>query len=78
MLYDNDLKDAMVDVLQNRMSAIADHIGVLLEQGYLPNKRKDTILSWSSILIHAYENIDIMSEEQQQNIDKLYNKVLNL
>lgn len=78
MLYDNDLKDAMVDVLQNRMSAIADHIGVLLEQGYLPNKRKDTILSWSAILIHAYENVDILSEEQQYNLDVIYNKVLKL
>ena len=78
MLYDTKLKQAMLDVLENRMSGIADCIQVLLAEGYIPNKNKITILNWSAILIDAYENINIFSEEQQKNLDVIYNKVLKL
>ena len=78
MLYDTKLKQVMLDVLENRMSGIADCIQVLLAEGYIPNKNKITILNWSAILIDAYENINIFSEEQQRNLDVIYNKVLKL
>lgn len=78
MLYDKDLKDAMVGILENRVPAIAAHITDLLEQGFVPNKNKTTILNWSIILIHAYENVDVLSKEQHQKLDVLYNKVINL
>lgn len=78
MLYDDKLKQAMLDVLENRISSIADCIQVLLSEGYIPNKNKITILNWSSILIDAYENIDVLSKEQQNKLDIIYNKVLKL
>ena len=78
MLYDDKLKQTMVDILNDRVSAIADTIQVLLNEGYLPNNNKRTILSWSSILIDAYENIDILTKEQQNKLDVIYNKVLKL
>lgn len=78
MLYDKELTNAMVGVLENRVPAIATHITALLEQGYIPNKNKTTILNWSTILIHAYENIDVFSKEQQNKLDVLYNRVLKL
>lgn len=78
MLYEPKLKQAMLDVLENRMSGIADCIVALLDQGYIPNKNKITILDWSAILIDAYENIDVLSVEQQKELDSIYNKVLKL
>ena len=78
MLYEANLKQAMLDVLQDRVSGIADCIEVLFENGYIPNKNKITVLNWSSILIDAYENIDVLSKEQQEKLDNLYNKVLRL
>ena len=78
MLYDKELKTTVVGVLEDRVPAIAAHINALLEQGYVPNKNKLTILNWSIILIHAYENIDVFTEEQHKKLDSLYNKVLNL
>lgn len=78
MLYDSELKQAMLDILENRVSGIADCIQSLLAEGYIPNKNKFTILNWSSILIDAYENVDILSEEQQKKLDVIYNKVLKL
>lgn len=78
MLYEPNLKQAMLDVLEERMSGIADCINVLMNNGYIPNKNKMTILNWSAILIDAYENVDVLDVEQQHNLDNLYNKVLKL
>lgn len=78
MLYEPNLKDTMLDVLENRMSGIADCIQVLFANGYIPNKNKMTILNWSAVLIDAYENIDVLSIEQHNKLDNIYNRVLNL
>lgn len=78
MMYDIALKTTILDVLQDRTSRIADVIQMLFSEGYNPNKNKITILNWSSILIDAYENVDLLSEEQQCKLDNLYNKVLKL
>ena len=78
MLYEPNLKEAMLDVLENRMSGIADCIQILFDNGYIPNKNKMTILNWSAILIDAYENVDVLSKEQQDKLDNLYNRVLKL
>lgn len=78
MLYEPNLKQAMLDVLEERMSGIADCIAILMDNGYIPNKNKMTILNWSAILIDAYENVDVLDSEQQHNLDNLYNKVLKL
>lgn len=78
MLYDIKLKETMLDVLQNRMSCIADSIQMLFNEGYNLNKNKITILDWTSILIDAYENVDLLSSEQQIKLDNIYNKVLKL
>lgn len=78
MLYESALKDTMLDVLENRMSGIADCIQVLFDNGYIPNKNKMTILNWSAILIDAYENIDVLSKEQHNKLDNIYNRVLKL
>lgn len=78
MLYEPKLKQAMLDVLEDRMSGIADCIVALLEQGYIPNKNKNTVLDWTSILIDAYENVDVLTVEQHKKLDSIYNKVLKL
>lgn len=78
MLYESDLKTAMLDVLENRVSGIADCIVALVDEGYNPNKNKTVIMDWGSILIAAYENIDVFSKEQQDALDRIYNKVIQL
>lgn len=78
MLYEETLKNVVLDTLENRVSGIADSINVLVTEGYIPNRNKRTILDWSMILIHAYENIDIFTKEQQDKIDVIYNKVIKL
>lgn len=76
MMYESYLNKAMLDVLENRMSGIADSITVLIDKGYIPNKNKMTILNWTPILIDAYENIALLTEEQQNKLDKIYEKII--
>lgn len=78
MLYESNLKEVMLDILHERISGITNCINVLFEEGYVPNKNKYCILSWSNILFDAYENIDILSKEQQEKLDSVYNKILKM
>lgn len=77
-MYEVALKQTMLDVLENRMSGIAGCIQALFENGYIPNKNKMTILNWTTILINAYENVEVMTKEQQNKLDNIYNKVISL
>lgn len=78
MLYKDSLKEGILTTLKNRVVGISDCIIALENEGFVPNKNKDTILKWSGILIHAYENVDVLSKEQQDKLDNLFNKVINL
>ena len=51
MLYEPKLKQAMLDVLEERMSGIADCIQILFDNGYIPNKNKTTIISKIRVII---------------------------
>lgn len=76
MMYESYLNKTMLDVLENRMSGIANSITVLIDKGYIPNKNKMTVLNWTPILIDAYENIALLTEEQQIKLDKIYEKII--
>ena len=78
MLYDADKKQEVLDTLNNRVSSIVDVCVALVNEGYLLNKNKTTKLSWSMIMIDAFENIDVLSDEQHSNLEELYNKVMML
>lgn len=78
MLYNESLKEEMLVILENRVTSIANCIDSLLKEGYIPNKNKYDIFYCSAILIHAYENINVFSKEQQDKLDILYNKILKM
>ena len=77
-MYNDVIKKNILDDLESKAMSIVNTSIVLASQGYLVNKSKYIRLNWSSILLHAFENIDIFSEEQQNNIERLYNKVSNI
>ena len=78
MLYDVEKKQMMLDTLENRVSSIVDVCIALIQEGYIPNKAKQTKLSWTVIMIDAFENIDVLSVEQHNKLETLYNKVMAL
>ena len=78
MLYDADKKQEVLDTLNNRVSSIVDVCVALVNEGSNLNKNKTTKLSWSMIMIDAFENIDVLSVEQHNKLETLYNKVMTL
>ena len=78
MLYDVEKKQMMLDALDARVSSIVDVCIALIQEGYIPNKNKSVKLSWSTILIDAFNNIDVLSVEQHNELEELYSKVMIL
>ena len=77
-MYNDVIKKNILDDLESKAINIVNTSIALTSQGYLVNKSKYIRLDWSSLLLHAFENIDIFSKEQQNNIERLYNKVSNI
>ena len=78
MLYDASLKQLMLDTLNARVSSIVDVCVALTNDGYNINKNKLNKLSWTIIMSNAFENIDVLSIEQHEKLEQLYNKVMML
>ena len=76
-MYDEAIKDIARNNLEQKAISIVNTTVALAAQGYIINKAKQIKLDWSSILIHAFENIDVLSPEQQKSIEVLYNKIYN-
>lgn len=77
-MYNENIKESVLGVLENRTTSIANSIQALFDAGYIPNKNKYIILNWSTILFHAYDNIDVLTKEQQEKIDRLCNLILTM
>ena len=78
MLYDAEKKKDVLDTLNNRVSNIVDVCLALIEEGYIPNKNKSVKLSWCAILIDAFNNADVLSVKQHDELECLYSKVIIL
>ena len=77
-MYNDVIKKNILDDLESKAMNIVNTSIALASQGYLVNKSKITRLNWSSLLIHAFENIDVLNPEQQHKIELLYNKISTL
>ena len=76
-MYNDGLKDIAIRNLEQKAIGIVQTTVALTAQGYIVNRAKQTRLQWSSILLHAFENIDVLTPEQQNYIEVLYNKIYN-
>lgn len=76
-MYDDGLKNIAIRNLEQKVIGIVQTTVALTAQGYIVNRAKQTRLQWSSILLHAFENIDVLTPEQQNYIEVLYNKIYN-
>ena len=76
-MYDEAIKNIAINNLEQKAIGIVNTTIALAAQGYVVNRRKQIKLEWSSILLHAFENIDVLAPNQQQSIEVLYNKIYN-
>lgn len=77
-MYNDVIRKTILDDLESKVISIINTSIALASQGYLVNKSKYIRLDWSSLLIHAFENINVLKSEQQRNIELLYNKLLTI
>lgn len=78
MLYDVELKKSIISSLEDRELIIVNFMVAIANEGYIINNNKKVILSFSSILIHAFENIDVFNKEQHEKLETLFNKIQKL
>ena len=77
-MYNDELRKTIITDLENKELNIVNAAVVLASQGYVANRAKYIKLDWASIILNAFENINVFSEEQQHKIELLYNKLSTL
>ena len=77
-MYNDDLRKSIITDLESKELNIVNTVVVLASQGYVVNQAKHIKLDWTSIILNAFENINVFSEEQQHKIELLYNKLSTL
>lgn len=77
-MYDDKLRKTIITNLESKELSIVNTAVVLASQGYVVNRAKYIKLNWTSIILNAFENINVFSEEQQHKIELLYNKISTL
>ena len=77
-MYNDEFRKTIITDLESKELSIVNTAVVLASQGYVVNKAKYIKLNWTSIILNAFENINVFSEEQQHKIKLLYNKISTL
>ena len=77
-MYNDDLRKSIITDLESKELNIVNTVVVLASQGYVINQAKHIKLDLASIILNAFENINVFSEEQQHKIELLYNKFFML
>lgn len=74
-MYNDIVKKNITDALESKVMSVVNTSITLASQGYLVNKSKYIRLDWSSLLLNAFDCIDVFTPEQQHRIELLYNKI---
>ena len=77
-MYNDEFRKTIITDLESKELSIVNTAVVLASQGYIINRAKYIKLDWTSIVLNAFENINIFSEEQQHKLELLYNKLSTL
>ena len=77
-MYNDELRKTIITNLESKELSIVNTAIGLASQGYVVNRAKYIKLNLASIILNAFENINIFSEEQQHKIELLYNKFSTL
>lgn len=77
-MYNDEFRKTIITDLESKELSIVNTAVVLASQGYIVNRAKYIKLDWTSIVLNAFENINIFSKEQQHKLELLYNKLSTL
>ena len=77
-MYNDELCKNIITDIESKKLNIVNAAVFLASQGYVVNQSKYIKLNFASIILNAFENINVFSEEQQHKIELLYNKLSRL
>lgn len=77
-MYNDEIRKTIITDLERKEISIVENAVFLASQGYVVNRAKYVKLDWTSIVLNAFENINVFSEEQRHKIELLYNKLSTL
>lgn len=77
MLYNEEIKNSIISELQNKAISLACNAINLSELGFHQSENF-MALQATQMLLNAYENVDVFSQKQQDEIDYLYNTIRRL
>lgn len=77
-MYNDVVQKTIINDLEGKKLKLVETALALASQGFIVNQVKYVKLGWSSILIDAFQNMNLFSDEQQRKIEQIYNKVSEL
>lgn len=69
---------ALLSEVQRQQVALAENTAYLASVGFLSKENFENRLSFISILIDAYENLELFNKSQKKNLNLIYNKVMKI
>ena len=74
-MYDLQFQETIIGSLESETYNIQRGIVALSTQGYLVNKCKYVRQRNANMLIHCFQNINILSHRQTKNVEEMFNKI---
>lgn len=75
MSYNVDIKNKVLSILENKVLSTVDSIIILKQHGYNINRYKEVLLEYNSILIHAFQNVDVLNDKQIEQLEFIFNRI---
>lgn len=75
---DKFIDDSLTSEVRKRQIVLAENTASLASLGFLSKGNSENVLSFTSILIDAYENLELFSKSQKDNLNLIYNKILKI
>lgn len=72
------IDERLTSEVRKRQIVLAENAAMMASLGFLLNANSENVLSFTSILIDAYENLELFDKSQKRNLNLIYNKVIKI
>lgn len=72
------IDERLTSEVRKRQIVLAENTATMASLGFLLNANSENVLSFTSILIDAYENLELFDKSQKKNLNLIYNKVIKI
>lgn len=72
------IDERLTSEVRKRQIILAENTATMASLGFLLNANSENVLSFTSILIDAYENLELFDKSQKRNLNLIYNKVIKI